>query len=90
MSSTKFGVYNGFLALFGLVALTALLLPPMGHFELILLRIVACFVTIGHIHFATGIVRQMCDHLRINAFSLEKRKSGSSRQHLLNNKSEHE
>lgn len=57
--------------------------PFMTSIELLSLRLLALFLTIGHVHYAICVVQQMCDHFKINCLSLTKRDTEASRQHLL-------
>lgn len=85
MSSSKCELLNGLAVLFALVALAAVFMPFVATTELVALKLLALVLTIAHVHYAVCVVQQMCDHFKINALSLTKRETESSRQHLLKN-----
>ncbi|KAF7488445.1 Ethanolaminephosphotransferase 1 [Sarcoptes scabiei] len=55
----------------------------LKHHELNLLRLNALLLTVFHIHYGICLVRQMCHHLRIYCFSLEKPEYKSPEQENL-------
>lgn len=55
----------------------------LKHHELNLLRLNALLLTVFHIHYGVSLVRQMCHHLRIYCFSLEKPEYKSPEQENL-------
>ncbi|XP_054153118.1 ethanolaminephosphotransferase 1-like [Oppia nitens] len=75
MSSTRCEAINWFLMPLAAIVLVVTLLPISQSQELLLLRAMSLLFTLSHIHYAVCIVRQMCDHFRINCFSLKKRDS---------------
>lgn len=70
MSSTRAQLVNKLLVVYALVASCALsgLLDAR---ELLVLRVFAVFSTLAHVHFGVCVVRQLCEHFGIQAFSLE-------------------
>ena len=73
MSNTRCELVNYLLyPLFAAVALS-LALPGLGFglsFELSLLYGLSALATAVHLHYGACVVRQMCDHLRIEAFRI--------------------
>jgi len=76
MSSTRCELFSWILLPLILSTLSATLWN-LGYYELILLRLNALLYTFFHLHYGICVVRQMCDHFRINCFSLEKRQPKS-------------
>lgn len=69
MSSTKVPLLNGLLM--GYLALVAVsLLRILGAAELLALRISAILFTLAHLHLGICVIRQLCDHFKIQPFSL--------------------
>lgn len=70
MSNTRCDVFNWLLIpLCGIV--TVVILIPLGHLEIYLLWCYSLIALSSHIHFGFGVVREMCDHFKINALSIK-------------------
>jgi len=74
MSSTRVKLHNKILFLYGSVVGLSLF-GTFGKYELTILRLFAVVITIAHVHFGVCVVRQLCDHFKIQAFSLDYLKS---------------
>uniref|UniRef100_A0A8C4RAY1 Selenoprotein I n=1 Tax=Eptatretus burgeri TaxID=7764 RepID=A0A8C4RAY1_EPTBU len=74
MSSTRCQAFNWLLVpLIG--AVFAVCNGFVGEYEVQLLFALTTFVTLAHIHYGVCVVRQLCLHFRIHAFSLKKMNS---------------
>lgn len=70
MSSTRAQVFNKQLLVYCLAAALALL-NVFGSAELLVVKMLAVGLTLSHIHYGICVVRQLCDHFKIQAFSLD-------------------
>lgn len=69
MTSTRCETFNWLLVP---VALALGLCLGLGWDEVLVIRLVAAFIILCHVHYGTSIVREMCDHFNIYCFSLRK------------------
>lgn len=73
MSSTRCEAVNWFLLPLSISVLSVFSIPIALNHELLILRLITLLFCLLHIHYGVCVVRQMCDHFRINCFSLKKR-----------------
>jgi len=73
MSSTRCESFNWLLWPVSVGVLAVFGARLNGGQEAMLLHVLVVLVTIAHIHYGVCVVREMCDHFRINCFSLVKR-----------------
>ena len=73
MSSTRCEAVNWFLLPLAVTVLAVLCIPMSLGSEILLLRVLSLVFCLMHIHYGVCVVRQMCQHFRINCFSLKKR-----------------
>ena len=73
MSSTRCEALNWFLIPLALVVLGIFYIPFLKHNEVVILKYISLVFCLLHIHYGVCVVRQMCDHFKINCFSLKKR-----------------
>ncbi|XP_029641489.1 ethanolaminephosphotransferase 1 [Octopus sinensis] len=71
MSNTRCELINIFLIPLSIIVIIALLLQP-GRLEVVFLWVYCLVVTGTHVYYGVSVVRQMCRHFKIHAFSLEK------------------
>jgi ethanolaminephosphotransferase len=69
MSNTRAETLNKLLILYAAQALLAVA-GTFGTAELAILRLSAAIYTLAHLHYGICVVRQLCDHFNIMAFSL--------------------
>ncbi|XP_003741479.1 ethanolaminephosphotransferase 1 [Galendromus occidentalis] len=70
MTNTRCEISNGLLVL---VSMTLVAVFQFGYSEVACLYFLTACVLVAHIHYGTCVVRQMCDHFRINCFSVQRR-----------------
>jgi len=73
MSSTRCEAVNWFLLPLAVTVMAVTTLPMSERQEVLLLRMNSLLFCLLHIHYGVCVVRQMCEHFRINCFSLKKR-----------------
>jgi ethanolaminephosphotransferase len=73
MSSTRCEVFNWLLFPLSLLVLGIFGVASIRQNEHQLLTLLTAFVTLAHVHYGICVVRQMCQHFKINCFSLVKR-----------------
>ncbi|VDK69888.1 unnamed protein product [Onchocerca ochengi] len=71
MCSTRAETFNLCLAIYSVIAITSLSGFLSIYQELIFLRIAVTIITFVHLHFGICVIRQLCEHFKINAFSLQ-------------------
>ncbi|EFO27982.2 CDP-alcohol phosphatidyltransferase, variant [Loa loa] len=70
MCNTRAEIFNLCLAIYSVVAITSLSGFLSVYQELIFLRLGVIIITLTHLHFGICVVRQLCKHFKIYAFSL--------------------
>ncbi|VDN85889.1 unnamed protein product [Brugia pahangi] len=70
MCNTRAELFNLCLAMYSIVAVTSLSGFLSAYQELIFLRFAVVVITLAHLHFGICVVRQLCGHFKIHAFSL--------------------
>uniref|UniRef100_A0A9J2PQA6 Ethanolaminephosphotransferase 1 n=1 Tax=Ascaris lumbricoides TaxID=6252 RepID=A0A9J2PQA6_ASCLU len=70
MTQTRADPFNLLLCVYCAVAFVSLFGHVGAHTELFLLRLLAVAVTLAHLHYGICLVRQLCNHFNIEAFSL--------------------
>lgn len=70
MCNTRAELFNLCLAIYSIVAVTSLSGILSAYQELIFLRFAVAVITLAHLHFGICVVRQLCGHFKIHAFSL--------------------
>ncbi|KAI6182764.1 Ethanolaminephosphotransferase 1 [Aphelenchoides bicaudatus] len=70
MSSTRSETINGLLQIYLVIAGISCS-GLLGDKEFLVLKISAVFFTVAHVYYGICLVRQLCDHFRINAFNLD-------------------
>ncbi|CAH1114558.1 unnamed protein product [Psylliodes chrysocephalus] len=71
MSNTTFDAFNLFLIPTSFVVAVSLF-TQWATLELILLYALCLFTTIAHVHYGTSVVREMCQHFKVNCFTIKK------------------
>ncbi|MFH4982917.1 hypothetical protein AB6A40_009626 [Gnathostoma spinigerum] len=85
MTSTRCEKSNRLLSFYCSVAAVSLSGYLSSYYELLLLRAACIIVTIAHVHYGVCLVRQLCCHFGINAFSVEYLKSRKTVENLEGN-----
>ncbi|VBB31105.1 unnamed protein product [Acanthocheilonema viteae] len=70
MCNTRAELFNLCLAVYSIVAITSLSGFLSAYQELIFLRLAVAVIISAHLHFGICVVRQLCEHFKISAFSL--------------------
>uniref|UniRef100_A0A0R3RNP2 ABC transmembrane type-1 domain-containing protein n=1 Tax=Elaeophora elaphi TaxID=1147741 RepID=A0A0R3RNP2_9BILA len=70
MCNTRAEIFNLCLAMYSAVAIASLSGFLSTYQELLFLRLAVTFITLAHLHFGICVVRQLCEHFKIYAFSL--------------------
>jgi len=70
MSSTRSETFNTLMRIYVAVAGVSCL-GLFGKYEMLALQLSGLFLTLAHLHYGICLVRQLCRHFRIYAFSLE-------------------
>lgn len=71
MSSTRCQAINWFLYPLSLCVLLCLNVKLFINYELEILRVLTIFFILAHIHYGVCITRQLCDHFKINCFTIK-------------------
>ncbi|OZC06212.1 hypothetical protein X798_06804 [Onchocerca flexuosa] len=71
MCSTRAETFNLCLAIYSFIAVTSLSGFLSIYQELIFLRLAVALITFVHLHFGICVIRQLCEHFKICAFSLQ-------------------
>lgn len=72
MTSTRCQPINWLTVAYVCVAALSIALPLPARAELYILRCLAAVFTLAHVHYATCVIRQMCDHFNISCFSIKR------------------
>ncbi|XP_069126410.1 ethanolaminephosphotransferase 1-like [Argopecten irradians] len=73
MSDTRCELLNWMLYPLSAIVTMVILTQP-GNIEVTVLWIFTIFTTVAHIHFGVCVVKEMCEHFKISAFSITKKK----------------
>ena len=71
MSSTRCQAFNWFLYPLIIAFLLCLNVKLFADYESEVLRSLTIFFVIAHIHYGVCITRQLCDHFKINCFTIK-------------------